>query len=78
MISIEMVIPAQDRRLCVRVDESMKIGEFKKKIGQFSGNKNERILLLTAQDIVTDDMTLTEAGLYDGSGVMVEIGWDKN
>lgn len=77
MISIELAIPAQDRRLCVRADESITIGEFKKKIRQFSGNKNDRILLLTAQEIVTDDMTLTQAGLYDGSGVMIEIGRDE-
>ena len=77
MISIELVIPSQDRRLCVRADESITIGEFKKKIRQFSGNKNDRILLLTAQEIVTDDMTLTQAGLYDGSGVMIEIGRDE-
>ena len=76
MISIELVVPSQDRRLCARADESITVGEFKEKIRQFSGNKNERIFLLTAQENVTDDMTLTEAGLYDGSGVMVEIGRD--
>ena len=77
MISIELVIPAQDRRLCVRADESMTIGDFKKKIGEFSGNKNNRILLLTAQDFVTDGMTLAEAGLCDGSGVMIKIERDR-
>ena len=73
MISIELIIPSQDKRLCIRADESITIGEFKKKIRDFSGNKNKRILLLTAQEIVTDEMTLTEAGLYDGSGVVIEI-----
>ena len=73
MISIELIIPSQDKRLCIRADESITIGEFKKKIREFSGNKNKRILLLTAQEIVTDEMTLTEAGLYDGSGVVIEI-----
>ena len=78
MISMELVIPEQDRRLCVRADESMKIGEFKKKIGEFSGNKNNRILLFTAQDPVTDEMTLTEAGLCNGSGVMIKIERDRD
>ena len=73
MISIELIIPSQDKRLCIRADESITIGEFKKKIRDFSGNKNKRILLLTAQEIVTVEMTLTEAGLYDGSGVVIEI-----
>ncbi len=77
MISIELVIPSQDKRFCVRADESITIGEFKKKIREFSGNKNNRIYLLTAQDIVTDDMTLTEAGLCNGSGGMIEIEHDR-
>ena len=73
MISIELIIPSKDRRLCIRTDESITIGEFKKKIREFLGDKNKRILLLTAQEIVTDEMTLTEAGLYNGSGVVIEI-----
>ncbi len=78
MISLELVIPAQDRKLCVRVDESMTIGEFKKKIRDFSGNKNNRILLFTAQDLVANEMTLTEAGLCNGSGVMIKIERDRD
>ncbi len=78
MISIELIIPSQDKRFCVRADESITVGEFKKKIGEFSGNKNNRILLLTAKKKVSDEMTLSEAGLYNGSGVMIKIEKDRS
>ena len=78
MISIEMIIPSQDKRFCVRADESITVGEFKKKIRDFSGNKNNRILLFTAQDLVANEMTLTEAGLCNGSGVMIKIERDRD
>ena len=74
MISLELVFPEREKRMYVRVDESMKIGEFKKKIRMYFSKNNCRILMLSGRHDLTDGMTIREAGLRNGSGVIIEIG----
>lgn len=72
MISIELIFPLQDKRLCARVNESIRIGDFRKKILSSLGIKNGRIFIMGTNKNITDDMTLSEAGLHSGSGVIIE------
>ncbi len=74
MISIELILPKEDKRLCVRVGEKMTVKEFKCFLSRFYKVKYNRILMLTSQKNVTDDMTLTEAGMHTGSGVIIDDG----
>ena len=64
MISIELIFPLKDKRLCVRVDESISIGEFRSKLCKFFNVKNEGIFMLTIPESVSDDISLSEAGMY--------------
>lgn len=71
MISLELIFPETERRLFARVDESMTIGELKKQIMIFGGKNNRGILLVSSHKNITENMTLKEAGLHNGSGVII-------
>lgn len=73
MISIELVFPEREKRMYVRVDESMKIGDFKTKISRFLSKNNCRILMFSGRTDLPDGVTIREAGLRNGSGVIIEI-----
>ena len=72
MISIELIFPVQDKRLCVRVSETISIGDFRRKILSYLGIKNGRVFIPQGRKNITDDMTLSEAGMHSGSGVVIE------
>ena len=74
MIALEIILPTANKRLCMTVAETTKIGELKKYLRDFFEIKNGRILMLSAGDDVPDEMSLAEAGLYTGSGVVIEDG----
>lgn len=74
MISLELILPEEDKRLCMRVRETTKVGDLKGFLRRSFGINNDSILLLTNRKNVSDDMSLTEAGMYMGSGVIVENG----
>lgn len=74
MISIELIIPKEDKRLCVRVAGKMKVKDFKSFLSRCYSVKTEEILMLTPVKHVTADMTLLEAGMYTGSGVIIDNG----
>lgn len=74
MISIELILPKENKRLCVRVGEKMSVKEFKCFLSRFYNVKYDKILMITSEKNVTDDMTLTEAGMYTGSGVIIDNG----
>ncbi len=76
MISIELIIPDEDKRLCVRVGEDMTVKEFKCFLSRYYNVKYDRILMLTSVNHVSDDMSLAEAGMYTGSGVIIDNGED--
>ena len=71
MISLELIFPIQDKRVCMRVKESMSIGDLKKFLRNNFRINNDCIYLLTSKEIVSDDMTLSEAGMCTGSGVII-------
>ena len=72
MISIELILIGSNKRLCMTVDETTKIGDFRRYLRRFFGIKNECILILSEQEKITDEMSLSEAGMYTGSGVVIE------
>ena len=72
MISIELIFPIQDKRLCARVSESLSIGDYKRKILPAQGIRNGCIFMPGTNKNITDDMTLSEAGMHSGSGVIIE------
>ena len=72
MISLEIIIPSQSKRLCMRVGESISVGEFKRYLRVFFDIKNDCIFMLTSKEFVTDGMSLTDAGMYTGSGVIID------
>ena len=74
MISIELIFPLKDKRLCARVDESISVGDFKKKICSIYGINNSSIYMLSCPENVSDEMSLSEIGMCNGSGVMIEDG----
>ena len=74
MISIELILPEKGKRLCMRVGEETSVGELKRYIRSSFGVKNENIFMLASKEIITDDMTLSEAGMYTGSGVLITDG----
>lgn len=74
MISLELIFPGQGKRMCAHVCEKITVGEFEKKITDFFGIKNGRVLLLSDRKNVSKDMTLKQAGMHTGSGVIMEDG----
>ena len=74
MISIELILPTIQKRLCMTVRESISVGEFKKHLRRFFNIKNDCIFMLTQREIISDDMSLTEAGMFTGSGVIIDNG----
>lgn len=74
MISIELIFPVQQKRVCVRVNETTHVGEFKRYLARFYKVKYDCILMLSNNKNVTDEMTLSEAGMFTGSGVVIDDG----
>ncbi len=72
MIAIELILIGSNKRLCMTVSETTKIGEFRRYLRNFFGITNECILILSDRKDVTDDMSLGEAGMYTGLGVVIE------
>lgn len=72
MISIELIFPLKDKRLCARVDETMSIAEFKKNMSRIFGIKNDCIVIPNIPSPECGNMTLKESGLHNGSGVIIE------
>ncbi len=77
MISLELILPEENKRLCVRVRETLKVGDLKRFLRRSFGINNSSILLLTGKKNVSDDMSLTEAGMFMGSGVIIENGMPR-
>ena len=77
MISIELALIKEKKRLCARVDERMSVGDFSKEMEQIFRIKNGRILILSLKKNASDDMSICEAGLYNGCTVVIENGNDK-
>ena len=71
MISLELIFPETEKRLCMRIEETTKVGDFRKYLKEFFGANNNCILMMTSKKDVTDDMSLTEAGMCTGSGVII-------
>lgn len=72
MISLELIFPVKDKRLCARVDESMSVAELRKNLCRIFGIKNDCILIPNLPSGERDDMTLAEAGMHNGSGVIID------
>lgn len=72
MISIELIFPTVGKRLCMRVGETTSVGEFKRYLRNFFNINNSCIFMLTPVENVTDGMSLVEAGMYMGSGVIID------
>ena len=71
MISIELIFPMREKRVCMRVGETLSVGDFKRFLRQNYRINNDCIYLLTPKENITDDMTLSEAGMCTGSGVII-------
>ncbi len=78
MISIELIIPERELRLCVRVRKRLKVGELKSFLRGFSGLDNDCFFIIDGRNNVPDDVTLSEAGIHDGSGVIIGIENDEH
>ena len=74
MILLEIIFPAEKKRLFLTTDESMTIRDFKKNLSRKLSINNKRIHLIRATKNVSDDMTIGESGMYNGSGVVIEDG----
>ncbi len=72
MISIELIFPSKSKKLVMRVGESTSVGEFRRYLRKFFNVSNNCIFMLTPKENVTDGMSLTEAGMFMGSGVIIE------
>ena len=55
----------------------MSVGDFSKEMEQIFRIKNGRILMLSLKKNASDDMSICEAGLYNGCTVVIENGNDK-
>ncbi len=71
MISLELIFPVQDKRVCMRVKKSMSVGDLKKFLRDNFKINNDCIYLLTPKENISDEMTLSEAGMCTGSGVII-------
>ncbi len=72
MISLELVFPLKDKRLCARVDETMTIADLRKNLCRIFGIKNDCILIPNIPEEDCEDTCLKEAGMHNGSGVIIE------
>ena len=72
MISIEVIFPLKDKRLCARVDETMSVADFKKNLRKIFGIKNGCIVIPNVPEGECEDMTLRELGMHNGSGVIID------
>ena len=77
MISMELVLVKEKKRLCARVDERMSVNDFSKEMERIFKIKNGRILMLPLKKNTSGDMSIREAGLYNGCTVVIENGNDK-
>ena len=75
MISIELIFPLKGKRLCMRVAETTSVGDLKKYLSTFFGVRKEDILMLTSGETISDEMSLADAGMHTGSGVLIEDGY---
>lgn len=71
MISMELIDERDKKRLFIRVEKKTKIGDLKRFLTTEFAINNNSILLQNTGRKVTDDMTLIEAGLCTGSGVII-------
>ena len=74
MILIEMIFSEEKKRHFAQVDETMTVGEFKKKIEKKTGINNMRIHWLPGAKNIRDDMPIYKTGMWNGSGVVIENG----
>ncbi len=74
MISIELIFPVKAKRHCMRVDEMTTVSDLKKYICSVFNVRPEDIFILTSCEHIDDDMTLLRAGMYTGSGVVIDDG----
>ena len=74
MISIELIFPVKEKRLCARVDESISVGDFKKNLSSEFGINSECIYIVSCPENVSDGMTLSQIGMCNGSGVIIDDG----
>ena len=72
MISIELIFPLQGKRLCMRIDRKTTVGDLKRYLRESFKVTDDKIFLLSTSKAVTDDMTLEDAGMYTGSGVLID------
>lgn len=72
MISIELIFPLKDKRICARVDETMSIGDLRKNLARILGLENGCIVIPNIPEGESDDMTLKDAGMHNGSGVIID------
>ncbi len=74
MISIELIFPLKGKRLCMRVAETTSVGELKRYLITCFGVEKEDILILASGENISDEMSLADAGMHTGSGVLIENG----
>ena len=74
MISIELIFPTKEKRLCARVDETISLGDFKKNLCKNLGINNDCIYIISCPENVSDDMSLSRIGMCNGSGVIIDDG----
>lgn len=70
MILIELIFPERNKRLFLTTEESISVGEFEEFLNDFFELKNSRILIMTGRT-VSGEMSLFEAGVHTGTGVMI-------
>ncbi|MCR5688183.1 MAG: hypothetical protein K6G58_09195 [Lachnospiraceae bacterium] len=57
----------------MRVSESICVGDLKKFVRSFFSLKNNCFIMFSGRGELPDEMSLADAGLCDGSGVMIGI-----
>lgn len=72
MIALELILPTRNKKLCMTVGETTSVGEFKKYLRHFFDVNNERIFMLSGTEITSDEISLSEAGMFTGSGVIID------
>ncbi len=72
MIALELILPTRNKKLCMTVGETTSVREFKKYLRNFFDVNNERIFMLSGHEITSDDISLSEAGMNTGSGVIID------
>ncbi len=74
MIFLELIIMKEKKRYFIEVDETMKVGEFKKKLLKKIKINNARIQMIPGSENVPDDIPISGAGMWNGSGVLITDG----